>query len=94
MALATELTPELIDEGYYRELLRQCQVLRKEAGFHVSDRIELAILTESENMKRVLGAYSAQLGVETLATARPDIASPRLEKAISIDGMEVIVKMK
>ena len=94
VALATELTPELIDEGYYRELLRQCQVLRKEAGFHVSDRIELAILTESENMKRVLGAYSAQLGVETLATARPDIASPRLEKAISIDGMEVIVKMK
>ena len=53
-----------------------------------------AILTESENMKRVLGAYSAQLGVETLATVRPDIASPRLEKAISIDGMEVIVKMK
>ncbi|HHZ18793.1 MAG TPA: isoleucine--tRNA ligase [Acholeplasmataceae bacterium] len=94
VALATELTPELIAEGYYRELLRQCQVLRKEAGFQVSDRIELAVICESEEMRKVLAAYGSQLGEETLSTVLPDIASPRLEKTIAIDEMEVTVKMK
>jgi hypothetical protein len=38
VAFNTEITPELKAEGCYRELLRHCQVLRKEAGFDVAEK--------------------------------------------------------
>ncbi|MCK9536253.1 MAG: isoleucine--tRNA ligase [Bacilli bacterium] len=94
IALSVKLTPELIDEGYYRELLRQCQLLRKEAGFNVSDRIQLSLKAKDKAINRVIAAYRDRLAAETLATALSDIARPRLEKTILVDDMEVDVKMK
>jgi hypothetical protein len=41
VALNTEITDELKTEGLYREILRHCQILRKEAGFAVSDLVLL-----------------------------------------------------
>ncbi len=35
----TNLTPELIDEGFVRELVSKVQTMRKEAGFNVTDHI-------------------------------------------------------
>ena len=35
------LTPELIAEGYQREMISKLQTMRKDAGFEVSDRIEV-----------------------------------------------------
>ena len=35
------LTPELIAEGYQREMVSKLQNMRKDAGFEVSDRIEV-----------------------------------------------------
>ena len=43
VALDVNLTEELIQEGLYRELLRNCQLLRKEAGLKVEQRIRLSI---------------------------------------------------
>ena len=43
IALDPELTPELIQEGMVRDLVRGIQNLRKEKGLEVSDRIVLAI---------------------------------------------------
>lgn len=41
VALDTELTPELIEEGYLRELVSKIQTQRKDSGFEVTDRIKL-----------------------------------------------------
>ncbi|NLD52295.1 MAG: class I tRNA ligase family protein [Clostridiales bacterium] len=41
VALDTRLTPELIDEGYAREVISKVQTMRKDAGFEVTDRIYL-----------------------------------------------------
>ena len=41
IALATELTPELIAEGFARELVSKIQNLRKERNFEVTDRINI-----------------------------------------------------
>ncbi|MEG0784853.1 MAG: isoleucine--tRNA ligase [Christensenella sp.] len=38
----TALTPELIEEGNVRELISKIQTMRKEAGFDVTDKIELS----------------------------------------------------
>ncbi|MBO6147490.1 MAG: class I tRNA ligase family protein, partial [Lachnospiraceae bacterium] len=39
VVLDTNLTPELIGEGFVRELISKIQTMRKEAGFEVMDRI-------------------------------------------------------
>ena len=41
VALDTVLTPELIDEGFARELISKLQTMRKDAGLEVTDRIEV-----------------------------------------------------
>jgi len=41
VALDTNLTPELIEEGFVREIVSKVQNMRKEAGFEVTDRIAL-----------------------------------------------------
>ena len=66
IALETKLTPELIEEGFVRELISKIQTMRKENGFEVTDRIkvflsgnsklaEISKRHESEISKIVLG---------------------------------------
>ena len=43
VALDPELTPELIQEGLVRDLVRGIQNLRKDKGLDVTDRIELTL---------------------------------------------------
>ncbi len=42
VVLDTNLTPELIEEGFVRELISKIQTMRKEAGFEVMDHIAVA----------------------------------------------------
>ncbi|MGI6096074.1 MAG: isoleucine--tRNA ligase [Lachnospiraceae bacterium] len=41
VVLDTNLTPELIEEGFVREIISKIQTMRKEAGFEVMDRIHV-----------------------------------------------------
>ena len=41
MVLDGNLTPELIEEGFVRELISKIQTMRKEAGFEVMDKIRV-----------------------------------------------------
>ena len=41
VALSTVLTPELIEEGFVRELISKIQTMRREADFNVTDRIKV-----------------------------------------------------
>ena len=43
VVLSTELTPELVNEGIYREFLSRVQALRKELGLEYTQRIRLAV---------------------------------------------------
>lgn len=51
VALNTQLTEELIDEGVERELVSRIQNMRKEAGFEVTDRIEVYYKAEGRALK-------------------------------------------
>lgn len=42
VVLDTNLTPELIEEGYVREIISKVQTMRKEAGFEVMDKIRVS----------------------------------------------------
>ncbi len=48
VVLDCNLTPALVTEGYQRELVSKLQTMRKEAGYHVSDRIEVTYEADDE----------------------------------------------
>lgn len=75
ISLNTALTPELIAEGNYRDLLRQTQALRKQAGLQPSDRIDLKIETDEkgeELVKQFLGDYKKVAGIENISFTSVD----------------------
>lgn len=43
VVMDTNLTPELIEEGFVRELISKIQTMRKDAGFEVMDRIKVYV---------------------------------------------------
>ena len=51
VALSTQLTEELIDEGTEREIVSKIQNMRKEAGFEVTDRIAVYFIGEGRAAK-------------------------------------------
>ncbi len=53
VVLDTNITEELKIEGIERELISKIQSMRKEAGFEVTDRINVYFTTEDENVKNV-----------------------------------------
>ncbi|MHB9152225.1 MAG: isoleucine--tRNA ligase [Spirochaetales bacterium] len=66
VALDTIVTPELLREGYVRDLIRGVQNLRKESGFEVTDRIVID-LNGDEDLKEALQEYRSLVAGETLA---------------------------
>ena len=67
VALDLEVTDELKREGIVRDLVRQLQLMRKEAGLSVSQRIELGLATESRLMQEAICAHRAYVMDELLS---------------------------
>ncbi|MBP7962043.1 MAG: isoleucine--tRNA ligase [Caldilineaceae bacterium] len=66
VAITTEITQALADEGNARELVRRIQQLRKETGLEISDRIVIHVTT-SPALHRLLNAFGSYVREETLA---------------------------
>ena len=66
VAIDTVLTPELIEEGFVREIISKVQMMRKEAGFEVTDHIRVT-LQGSEKVTAVAEAKRAEIAAVTLA---------------------------
>ncbi|MBS1369832.1 MAG: isoleucine--tRNA ligase [Lentisphaeria bacterium] len=82
IALATELTPELENEGFARELVSKIQNLRKESGLDVVDRIRI-VYSVPETRAAAVEANRAYICEETLAVA--------LEAGSAAGGAEIDV---
>jgi isoleucyl-tRNA synthetase len=68
VVLATELTPDLVLEGLSQDLKRVIQDYRKELGCNFTDRIEVGIVTDSDELRATVEQFSSFLAGETLAT--------------------------
>ncbi|MCF0130608.1 MAG: isoleucine--tRNA ligase [Pseudobutyrivibrio sp.] len=66
VVLDTNLTDELIEEGFVRELVSKIQTMRKEAGFEVMDRIQIGY-TGSDRIAAIFAANKDTICGEVLA---------------------------
>ena len=66
VALDTELTQELIDEGFVRELISKIQTMRKDCDFNVTDHIAV-VIDGSEKIREIAGKYASDIGGDVLA---------------------------
>lgn len=66
VALHTELTEELIEEGFVREIISKVQTQRKEADFEVTDRIKLYYYG-NERIAEIIGRHQDFIAKEVLA---------------------------
>jgi isoleucyl-tRNA synthetase len=66
VALDTNLTEDLLDEGFAREVVNKVQNMRKDADFHVSDRIVIGF-SASPRLARAIESFRSYIMNETLA---------------------------
>jgi len=62
------ITPSLKNEGIARDIVRNVQNLRKDAGLDIADRIKLGLSTESESLKSAINECKLYISKETLST--------------------------
>ena len=79
----------------YRDLVRTLQVLRKDAGLKVEQRITLSIQTEGKLMQKVLEEFLERITQDTLTEkfVKTPIEND-IEKEIEINGEKVTVQIK
>ncbi|HBY98418.1 MAG TPA: isoleucine--tRNA ligase, partial [Chloroflexi bacterium] len=95
VAVDTELTPELIQEGYARDLVRTINTLRKDAGLALDDRIHVTYQADGETGAAV-NAFADYIQRETLALSltpgAPDGA--QAQQTLKLGGEQVQVAIR
>jgi isoleucyl-tRNA synthetase len=66
VVLDTNLTPELLEEGFVREVISKLQTMRKDAGFEVMDHIR-ASMQDNDTVKATVQKNAAQIQSEVMA---------------------------
>jgi isoleucyl-tRNA synthetase len=80
VALDTNVTPELEQEGVARDLVRLVQQARKDAGLHVSDHIRLYLSLsgeQAEGARAAISAHEAYVKEQTLADELSHASAPK-----------------
>ena len=93
IALETTLSPELVEEGFVRELISKIQTMRKENGFEVQDRITVGI-KDNEKLEKIVRKNEAFLKDITLANEVTYNAVQGFEKAWNINGEKVTLSVQ
>jgi isoleucyl-tRNA synthetase len=76
VALDTTLTDALRREGLARDLVRKLQILRKESGLSITQRIELGLSTEDAELKQAIQDHRDHIMEELLAVRLEDKPLP------------------
>ena len=88
VVLDTNLTPELIEEGFVREIISKIQTMRKEAGFEVQDHIKLCF-ADNAKIAEIIDRNKAVIADETLADEVISGSANGYSKEWNINGEKV-----
>jgi isoleucyl-tRNA synthetase len=94
ISLNIELTDELKREGLMREIVRQVQNARKQAGLNVDDRINVQIKTSDSEINKAIEQFTNVIKQETLAVSLNDqIVEGGFDIVVKIDGKELKINL-
>ncbi len=88
VVLDTNLTPELLEEGFVREIISKVQTMRKDAGFEVMDHIRVG-MQDNDKVQQVISSNEAQIKSEVLADEVAYNGAKGFTKEWSINGEKV-----
>ncbi|MEG6611844.1 isoleucine--tRNA ligase [Pseudoclostridium thermosuccinogenes] len=88
--LDTNLTPELVEEGFVREIISKVQTMRKEAGFEVMDHIKL-YYNGNEKIAEIMRNNMATICDEVLADSAEEGSAEGYGKEWNINGEKVFM---
>ncbi len=90
VVLDTNLTPELLEEGFVREIISKVQTMRKEADFEVMDRIRVTY-DGSDKAEAIFEKYAGEIAGEVLANEVVKAQPSGYVKEWKINGEAVIM---
>ncbi len=93
VVIDTNLTDELIEEGYAAEIISKIQTMRKEADFEVMDRIRVAV-SGNEKLAAVVGKNKAAIADKVLALEIVTEGSFGVTKDWNINGEECSISVQ
>jgi isoleucyl-tRNA synthetase len=93
VVLNTQLTRELIDEGYLRELLSKIQTMRKEADFEITDNINVYYVG-NDTIQSIFNRFDAFIKKEVLAKEIIEGQTDGYVKQWDINGIDVVLGVK
>ena len=88
VVLDTNLTPELIEEGFVREIISKIQTMRKEAGFEVMDKIQVYV-KDNKVIEDIMKAHAEEIQAEVLAEKLITDTTQGYVKSWNINSQEV-----
>ena len=88
VVLDTNMTPELLEEGFVREIISKVQTMRKDAGFEVMDHIQVSYDT-SDDVAEIFDRNKETISSEVLADSVVAGAQGDLVKEWNINGKQV-----
>ena len=88
VVLDTHLTEELLEEGFARELVSKVQTMRKEAGFEVTDHIDVGF-EGSDRIAGIFEKWGETIAHDVLAESISEGENGGYSKEWNINGEEV-----
>ena len=90
VVLDTNLSPELVEEGFVREIISKIQTMRKEAGFEVMDHIRV-YFAQNDKIKALVDSNNAEIKDEVLANEICFDTIKGYNKEWNINGENVVI---
>ena len=90
VVLDTNLTPELVEEGFVREIISKIQTMRKEAGFEVMNHIRV-YFAQNDKIKTLVDSNNAEIKNEVLANEICFDTIKGYNKEWNINGETVVI---
>jgi isoleucyl-tRNA synthetase len=87
VALDTEITPELEQEGLAREVIRRIQELRKEADYELTDHIVVEYNAEGA-LAEAIDRFEAEIADEVLAASMDAVDEPTGDEVLNADEVD------
>lgn len=96
VALDVVLTEALTKEGMVRDVVRLCQVIRKEAGYEVEQKVVMSFTSDNADLIAILEENSAHMASELLAVGIEFevMADADMTKTVAVGDGEVVIGVK